>query len=267
MEKIVTASAPYGYLVALMRRYEAYRNTEIPGDISPFDDMFDPGNAEHYYSVGRSAINVIAETMFLARKQAFDSILDLPCGGGRVTRHLVSFFPDADIFVSDIDSNKEKFVLDTLPVIRAAVSPDFTNSSEQKFDLIFVGSLVTHFGEEHLRRALLWLAEALNDDGVLIVTSHGRTSADLSREIYLSADWRLVYDSYLKTGFGFRMFPEQKGLPIAYGGNLASPSWLMKVAESIPQVRILNFREGAWDQHHDALVIQKRSIGSRAPLE
>ncbi len=46
------------------------------------------GNLDHYLQVGRGAIDLIVAAMVTAKRTDFGKILDLPCGAGRVTRHL-----------------------------------------------------------------------------------------------------------------------------------------------------------------------------------
>ena len=62
-----------------------------------------PRANEQYFEVGRSAIEVIVAAMIAAEKTEIATVLDLPCGGGRVTRHLMALFPDAELFVGDLD--------------------------------------------------------------------------------------------------------------------------------------------------------------------
>ena len=67
---------------------------DVISDISPNDEMFF-GNETHYFGVGRSAMTCIDLALRAAKKPAADiwRILDLPCGHGRVLRHLKSAFP------------------------------------------------------------------------------------------------------------------------------------------------------------------------------
>jgi hypothetical protein len=81
-------------LLSLQHRYSKYLTTEICSDISEHDDMFVSGKLVRYLS-GRSAIDIIVQAKLSAKMDHFSSLLDLRCGGGRVTRHLKAFLPDA----------------------------------------------------------------------------------------------------------------------------------------------------------------------------
>src|SRR5262245_10347339 len=99
---------------AVSDRLQRYRRADVIPDMSsPADDMFVEGQLEHYWSVGRSAIDIIAAAMIAAGKTRVTSALDLPCGGGRVTRHLKAFFPDPALFAGDLDRIKQVFVTET----------------------------------------------------------------------------------------------------------------------------------------------------------
>ena len=125
--------------------------------VSPVDDMLtsklvEPQATEHYMSVGITALDIISEAMVQSRRTEFRRILDLPCGGGRVTRHLKAFFPDSRITVSELDKAKQDFVTSHFRVRSLDVPADFSGEPAQQFDLIFVGSLLTHFNEAMFRK-------------------------------------------------------------------------------------------------------------------
>lgn len=96
-------------IIELAERWRRYSASPIDRTVSPHDDMHfaSDANSVEYFKVGRSAIRIIAEAMILAGRRDFGSVLDLPCGGGRITRHLMKFLPESEIFVADIDQEKE----------------------------------------------------------------------------------------------------------------------------------------------------------------
>jgi SAM-dependent methyltransferase len=255
-------------LLAICARYEAYLRYGVSTVICEYDGMYDRGRGDpmgHYMAVGRSAIDVLARAMMLASKSEIETVLDLPCGGGRVTRHLKAFFPESQIFASELDQRLEDFVVNTLAATRFHAAADFSSEPERQFDLVFVGSLLTHFDEAKFRRTLGWFIQALAPDGLLVLTTHGRQH-DLRqrrvRQFVPAADWEPVYQSFLATGFGYLAYPGQD-----YGLSLCQPSWLIGLVETDPSVRIVNFQEGVWNQHHDILVLQKQALTGGPPIE
>ena len=95
--------------------------------------------------------------------------------------------------------------------------------------------------------ALSWFIAALAPDGLLIVTLHGRAWPELHTE-----ESRATRD---RDGFAFRAVDSR-----TYGDALAAPSWVLRHVETRPDIRIIGYHEGAWNDHQDALAIQKRAI-------
>ena len=116
-------------LQGLTERWQRYQASEIDRMIAPVDDMKHAASAEEerkYFEVGRSAIELITEAMLLARRTQFARILDFPCGGGRVTRHLVEVLPEAAISASDIEREKQAFVVSRYGAKAVDCPPNFT---------------------------------------------------------------------------------------------------------------------------------------------
>src|SRR4029453_9635557 len=77
-------------------------------EISPNDGMF-VGNRIHYFAVAQGALECIRVALLAAGKQDVRSILDLPCGHGRVLRKLKAEFPDAALTGCDIERDGVDF--------------------------------------------------------------------------------------------------------------------------------------------------------------
>jgi MoaA/NifB/PqqE/SkfB family radical SAM enzyme/SAM-dependent methyltransferase len=254
---------------AIAARLRAYEQTEISTSICDTDIMFRrgvPGAMEHYISVGRSAVRVIAQTMIAAERSSFSSVLDLPCGGGRVTRHLAALFPDAQLFASELERDLRDFTCRSFNAEPFEASTDFTAPASRLFELIFVGSLLTHFDSPVFIRALGWFIAALEPNGVLIATTHGRRHDYVERIIHRTIDiekWdRASYDA-ATTGFGYVETEQKSGT--SYGLSYSMPSWLAREIEKYPGVSIIGFQEAAWDNHQDMFALKKRMPGSLGP--
>ncbi|MCC6887395.1 MAG: class I SAM-dependent methyltransferase [Hyphomicrobiales bacterium] len=241
----------------LARRWADYQAAPIDAAIAASDDMFH-GSREHYFAVGRSAIEMISDAMLLQRRTGFARILDLPCGGGRVTRHLRAFFPNAEIAVSDLDKTKQAAVVAQFGVEGIDVAPDFKGTPERHFDLIFVGSLLTHFDEPMVHRALDFFLRSLTADGIAVLTLHGRTTLRLfaSQEVYRS-QYRGIAGPLARSGFA------HYGDPF-HGTCFTLASWFCRQIEARADAQIVMFKEGAWDGNQDAIVV-RRSEGEWTP--
>jgi SAM-dependent methyltransferase len=250
-------------------RYARYCDAKISIIISPHDDMFAVGHEgamDHYMSVGRSAIDVIVSVLVAAGNPTIRTILDLPCGGGRVTRHLCALFPECKIYVSDLDKQKEEFVSTAMNAIRAESNPDFIGDPARQYDLIFVGSLLTHLTAAKVRRAVKWFIWALAPNGLLILTTHGRRHNYLQQNVIQFIDrklWSRAQFGYKFFGFGYAAYPD---IP-SYGVSTSSPSWIMKLVENEPGVKILGFHEAEWEDHQDVLVVQKHDVKKWATIK
>ncbi|MGH6924174.1 MAG: class I SAM-dependent methyltransferase [Propylenella sp.] len=253
-------------LNGLSLRWQTYSASEIDTAISVHDDMFVGGNLAHYLQVGRSAIEMIAEAMLLSRKSAFSTVLDMPCGGGRVTRHLVKFFPDSQISVSDIEKAKQADVVAQFGVEGIDVPADFSMPTPRRYDLIFVGSLLTHLQEPMFIRLLNYCLDGLAKHGVLVATTHGRRTATL-RMTWRKEGPDASADSVrtaIETDFlqGRMIFcgtdsPNSRYGGTVYGGSFSPASWVVRQLETRGDAVMLGLKEAAWGGNHDALIVQK----------
>jgi SAM-dependent methyltransferase len=256
-------------IAEVSNRFAAYLTARVSEEISQHDGMFDRSRArpmDHYLGVGRSAIDVIAHAMIASGKTKIGTVLDLPSGGGRVTRHLKAFFPDSEIFVSELDTRLETFAAMALGAIPFKAARDFSEASDRQFDLIFVGSLLTHFDQDKFRNALNWFIEALAPGGLLVVTTHGRQHDLRQRKIrqFIPADdWENTYACFVESGFGYIAYPGEDN----YGLSISRPSWLMGCVENNSSIRIVSFQEGVWNRHQDALSVQRQTLDGGAPIE
>jgi SAM-dependent methyltransferase len=248
-------------LQSLLERWQRYQASEVDPTIAPVDDMKggdSPDAARHYMQVGVSALELITEGMLLARRTTIARILDFPCGGGRVTRHLVKFFPEAEISASDIEREKQAFVVSQYGAKPVSCPPDFSQLPPEKYDLIFVGSLFSHLDAGMFARALDFFIRSLAPQGLLVITLHGRYTANAVsagrsgwRDLILRAVRR-----FRRGGFGY-VVQERTRYGVSYGAAFSAPSWVLQLIESRTDAMVLGFKERAWDHHQDALIVQR----------
>jgi SAM-dependent methyltransferase len=246
-------------LSGLWERYEA---SDVDRTVSEHDDMLPNSNMDYYLAVGRNAIEIVTDAMVLTHRTSFSKILDMPCGGGRVTRHLVKFLPDAQLFVSDVEKAKQAAVAEQFGATAVDLAPDFSIPSERHYDLIFVGSLLTHVQEEMFGRVVGWCIEALAKDGILIATTCGRTNALMQMQRSKRTGREVPELVMRKVLAGQHAFwraraPSERYGGTVYGTGIAPGSWVVRQIEAHADATVLGFKEGGWAGNQDAVIAQK----------
>ncbi|HST51623.1 MAG TPA: class I SAM-dependent methyltransferase [Pyrinomonadaceae bacterium] len=203
----------------------------------------------HYFGVGLTAARSVkeaADAVGLVPRR----VLDFPCGYGRVLRYLMALYPNAHFVASDIEREAVDFCARGL---KAEGVYSSENLSEvrlgEPFDLIWVGSLLTHFDEAKTREAVAFFGDNLAAGGLLVFTSHGEGAARRMRSKTLDygvgeeGAARLL-TSYADGGHGFEAYDFWPG----YGISLTSPAWIRGLMSGWREVY---FGDQACDNHHD----------------
>jgi len=218
-----------------------------------YNDGMYHGDGRHYFKVGLSAIKCISEALESARLKTVRSILDLPCGSGRVLRFLAQRFPEAEITACELEKGPVEFCVRTFGALPAYSSLQLDDVSlGRKFDLIWCGSLVTHLNEAGIKALLRLFQRHLEPGGLLMFSTHGDFVAN--RMPLRDFDYGLAeehYDEigrhYPATGYGFADYPGEHD----YGVSLTSPEWIRAHVRELGGLREVYFRERGWDDHQD----------------
>jgi len=233
------------------------------------DEMYRPTDAQHYLSVGLSAIRCIEHAMHGSKRaKPISSVLDFPCGHGRVLRFLKARFADADIFVSEINPMALDFCKREFGVKSVISNKDFGKVSlSGKIDLIWSGSLLTHLDEHDAAELLKFFHETLSPEGLCIFTTHGRHSA--SRMVEMNESYGLTENSqrelltdFNQSGYGYSDYRFRKN----YGISVVSHDRMLAIARSVGQWDETGFVEQGWDNHQDVYCFTKTesTVGERS---
>lgn len=225
--------------------------------ISPGDSMFcrEFGNDtawQHYCESGRTALRGIRAALLLAERepQSIRRILDLPCGHGRILRVLKAAFPEAKITGCDIDRAGVDFCASTLGAEPVYSVPEPEKIPVQgPFDLIWVGSLLTHLDADRWPRFLKRFREWLSPGGVCVFTTHGVGAVEYietGQSTYGIANAKDLLRGYRKSGFDYRPYAKQD-----YGVSLSSVAWVAAQVAALQRTRLLLFAERGWHDHQD----------------
>ncbi|HSS21918.1 MAG TPA: class I SAM-dependent methyltransferase [Pyrinomonadaceae bacterium] len=225
---------------------------KVSGRIYHNDGMYH-GDGSHYFKVGLSAIKCIDEALENAHLNEPRTILDLPCGGGRVMRFLVHRFPGAEITACELEAGPVNFCRRTFGAKPAFSSRNLDEVSLGKeFDFIWCGSLVTHLNESGIMALLRLFRRHLSPDGIMIFTTHGDFAARRipGRDFdYGLEEFQIdrIGVNYPQTGYGFEDYPGAEG----YGVSLTSPEWVRTHVRELGGLREVYFKECGWDNHQD----------------
>jgi SAM-dependent methyltransferase len=234
--------------------YRNYSSADLVRDVHPNDKMFKTG-PDWYFPVGQSGVDCIFAALPLTKLESVKRILDLPCGHGRVARHLRAAFPDAEIHFSEIDKEGADFCAKTFGGKPHYSVPDLTKANVPSgFDVIWIGSLFTHLPRDKVQLWLTYLSERLAPNGILVATFHGYFAA-ANTNAGASIDMAKLRRSFETTGYGFGAYEPAKSEE--YGFSLSRPSCTIDMACSIPGTRIVSYTERGWAQNHDVLALSR----------
>jgi SAM-dependent methyltransferase len=218
-----------------------------------FNDTMYDGDGEHYFKVGLSAIRCIDKALAETQLTEIRTILDLPCGSGRVLRFLSQRFPLAEITACEIQRGPVEFCVRTFGARPAYSSVNLDEVLlEKEFDLIWCGSLATHLNQRDLVRLFKLFIRHLVPGGLVVFTTHGDFVAQRipRREFdYLIPDEQIdrIGRDYPQTGYGFTDYAGEDN----WGVSLTSPEWIRARVRELGDLREVYFKARGWDNHQD----------------
>lgn len=249
----------------LSRCVDHYFSTPLIDVISSDETMYN----EWYEDIGCSAVDIVVQGFHCSTVHRVTRVLDLPCGHGRVLRHLINLFPEAEFHACDLDRSGVDFCRDVLGVegiysVEELTAMDFGTT----YDLIWVGSLFTHTSRDITRRWLAHLTKFLSPNGIIVATVHGRWCEKVAeRHAYINPEsWEEILRGYRETGYGYRDYEKTENheyIAGSYGVSLTTASEILKDVESIDGLRIFSYRERGWADHQDVMVIGKPAYDMR----
>ncbi len=252
---------------AVERFYKNYQNSIIDTRISPQETM----NNQWYFDIGKSAVEVIISACLASNIQNVGRVLDIPCGHGRVLRHLVHLFPDAQFDACDLDVEGVNFCAATFG---AHAIPSRAELADVEFgalyDVIWVGSLFTHTPADVTRRWMAHLAKFLNPNGIVIATLHGRWCEYVHRVApYIAEErWQKILKNYRSDGYGYHDYIKEEShefIPESYGVSLVKPHVSIRIIEEIPDIRLFYYNERAWADHQDVVAFGRPAFNKAWP--
>jgi SAM-dependent methyltransferase len=240
----------------------ALRLPGVPGRVHADDAMLRSPRADgirHYVTDAESAMRNL-DASLAAVNRTFDSVvacLDFPSGYGRVTRHLVCRLGAARVAVADVDRRAVRFCRHEFGV-RGLVTPMDPSALRlpETYDLIFVGSLLTHLPPSTSVALLGALSRSLRATGLLVFTTQGESC--LAHLDWYGADFSAAADRFrLGVAREGACFVAYRGRP-AYGITILTRAWVEDAIGAAlgDRLRLVRFVERGWDAHQDVWTYQ-----------
>ena len=228
--------------------------------IDPADGMQVPDRAQ-YFVEGRDALALVQAAVAQAGTTTVNSILDLPCGFGRVGRWFRTAYPAAKLAACDTQLPGVEFCIEHLGAegVQAELDGSHWTKLPGPYDIIWCGSLLTHFDRDQWVNHLHRFHERLTAHGVLVFTSHGLLSLEHLRSGEKNYGLSPAAVTHLReatvaAGFGYADYDDTPG----YGISVAQPGWIRELVERETDLRVLAIHEAAWGQHQDVVVCVRR---------
>ncbi|MDI1335441.1 MAG: class I SAM-dependent methyltransferase [Lacunisphaera sp.] len=225
------------------------------------DGMVAAENPEQYFDLGRRALELIHFSSVLCDKPHYPDILDLPCGHGRVLRWLRAHYGYAKITACDLDRDGVDFCAKQFGAVPVYSVPDLPQLPfTAQFDLIWVGSLVTHLSRDRWLATLDCLVRWTRECGVIVFTTQGRGVASLlargHKQIAENIDKPALLADFARTGFAYQKYFEPEHGD--YGLAVTSPEWLMRTLQRYPDIILRAYLEEAWGMQ-DVVILYKKA--------
>jgi SAM-dependent methyltransferase len=236
-----------------------FSHLQVDHTVAPDDGMVAPEDPQQYFDLGRRALELVQFSSVLCDKPHYPRILDLPCGHGRVLRWLRPHYHYAEITACDLDRSGVDFCHQRFAAIPVYSEPDLRQLRfPHKFDLIWVGSLLTHLPLDRWLATLECLANWTSECGVIVFSTQGRYyTSQLARgqkNIAENIDKAALLANFARDGFAYeRYFEEKHG---DYGVAVTSPEWLGRTLQRHPNLILRAYLEQAWGMQ-DVVILYK----------
>lgn len=227
--------------------------------VSDKDIMLKKSTCRHYLRTGLSALDSIHRCVPSLKDFAPLRILDFGCGYGRVLRMLRAAWSHSVLTACDVEPDGLAFCMEHFDIsgYRSQIKPTAIPMAHG-FDLIWVGSLITHLNEDAIMGYISLFRHLLEPDGHVVFTTHGDYVVerlkngdfhyDLNKEKIAS-----IIAGYEEGGYGYEDYPTWAG----YGVSATSAAWLRPRVEALGRMKFRAHLPKHWDDHQDVWCFQK----------
>jgi len=162
---------------------------EINNTLHPEDEMMtflsSSGKSEKdYFESGQLHFKSFFELIKKHRPSFLNnkSILDYGCGHGRITRYITKMLSPEKLVAADVWESAVNFCAEQFNATPFLISGNNTISKlGLKYDIILSYSVFSHLPPQSFGFNLTELKNSLNEDGILLFTTHGKYHSDMNK--------------------------------------------------------------------------------------
>ncbi len=252
------------------------RNPRVITAVSPDDNMLFEGTLELYFETGEDAFRQIRVGLAAAGVGEPRRVLDVPSGYGRVLRYMRAAWPRAELAAMEIREGAPAFCAEAFAA-RPVQSGEPLWSVEgvgDDFDLVWSGSLLSHFDSDAWVPTLRFLRDRLRPGGALIFTTHGNRSLDLLARDPAAVDivrsvcagWTGDYGvrdaaamvhRARESGFAFEDYRWEPGPK--WGVSVSRPEWVRATVEAAGGLGFVLHVPHGWSENQDVWTYVRRA--------
>jgi cyclopropane fatty-acyl-phospholipid synthase-like methyltransferase len=208
-----------------------------------------------YYECGENILELIEKILNDNKRSLNDvnSLLDFASGYGRFTRFIACRIDPERITVSDIDHNAVDFCMAKYGVngVYSVRDPDAWHITKH-FEVIVVISLFSHLSIELWMKWLEKLYHSLEEDGLLIFTTHG---------VELMEMLNIHNSQKIEEGFYFLPHSETTRLSKEdYGTTFISEDFVRNSTKARHIGEMVQYYSRGLQNYQDAYIIKKTSM-------
>jgi len=189
----------------------------IPGRVHWNDLMFDGAASDRvrdYRSTGLQAVEFIDDALAVTGRSlaAATGVLDFGCGHGRVLRFLAQR-TSAGLTACDIDARALAFSAHEFRARPLRADPDIGKVHFEEYELIWIGSVLTHLDAATGARFLSVLGSHLARQGLLAFSTHGTYSLEHLERFgrYMAGREKEIRGDLAGAGVAFVAYPHYRG--------------------------------------------------------
>lgn len=241
----------------------AHSYEEIPGRVHVEDLMLrstSSRHVRHYLTSAQSALANLQGSLAAAGRSFTDVSDCLDFGCGRVTRHLVRGLSPSAVTACDVDRRAVAFCATEFGCKPLVLRQDPKRwLLPERYDLIWVGSVLTHLPEDQCNDLLDLLVLVLRRDGLLVFSSQSESCLDnlgWYGEHFRQRE-RAFREGLQRAGMHFVPYPGKPyyGITIHTEGHLR----LVMAERYRDRLRLVRYAPRGWDDHQDVWSFQAPS--------